>query len=604
MKFSAATYLSSCSFYAVFYVSLVLFSCCGFANVQSNQSLSPEPQKNQLFQTLMAGGGLKVCTSHAPENCLSGELWTDAQQRKSEQYRLNRESFEAVVKTAGFLSLDDRTKSRLKTLFAHFYANPINVNSPEEIRLAFKNTNQDFDAGSLFSNLPNDVYYAILDFAQHANPDSVVVNFSNTKTDATKAIFREFVRQANSKRREDKTLELSFVTAAQRNPLAEVPYYKQIIEQAAQAELSHQNYSVRWLPIDESLVQAIENKSGNADSCESLKNYRQQNQLFNAQKRYPLLTQKQQELCQQPKRLEQYLASSHGVFITDGDAMRILRVFRNAKQQNTVYQNILQKRWQAGELFLAGSGVGATVMAGGIFENRPIPMITGGTSDVALVRGAFALTPAPFGCEKDGNCPFGLLEDDLTYESRGGLGSFNLGVLDYDLSQQGRQARLTVLAASAKLRFGFGIDENTALLYGSSPDGDSKMKVVGENGVLIVDMRDAIVKTQSGKHQIIGLSHYLNSGDSIIWSNRNKELSFNLAGNSEKLTSKTMILPRNKGEFRRNIVINCGTTSFHRWTENNIAWLVNPTPDTEFYRHQLDGRESCSYNNLLFGIEN
>ena len=236
-------------------------------------------------------------------------------------------------------------------------------------------------------------------------------------------------------------------------------------------------------------------------------------------------------------------------------------------------------------------------------------MITGGISDVALIRGPFALDPAPLGCEKDGQCPFGILEDDLTFESRGGAGMFNLGIVDSNFSELGRHARLAVLAASTKTRYGFGIDKNTALLMSETDihavEGkQTRFKVVGANGVLILDMQDAIVKTQAGKHQIIGLHHYLNNDDTFVFSTESQQLKFVFTENSELLSGKTLLLPSGPGEFRRNLNIHCGSRTFHRWSENNIAWLVNPSPDTSFYLNKTAGVENCSYNNLLFGVEN
>lgn len=565
-------------------------------------------QKSLLYQSLMIGGGLKICSSSTPEYCVKNQSNEFQDKQQLAVYSLSKKSFEPVIKTSGYEQLDPTRQMRLRQVFEHFYANPVNVNSPEELRQSFKGTTNEFDAGQLFNNLPNEVYYAILDYAQQPSSQLRYVDFEKTQSSATQNILRKFIQQANLRKPQDETLTISYITAAARNPFSEVAYYQQLLTQAAQEDTGNQRVNIVWLPLDQSLMQALEDKQKGLNSCNLLDTYRQKNHLFNADLRYPELTAKQRVLCHQPEQLLAILNNSHGLFVSDSitgesSSVRLLSLFRNSQNHLTTYQQTIIKQHKNGQLFVAGSGTGAAIMAGGIFESRPVPIMTGGTSDVALVRGAFPLPPAPFGCEKDGNCPYGLLEDDLTYDSRGGLGIFDLGIIDTDFSEQSRQARLAVLAAASKIRLGFGVDANTALLYRNTSD-NKQMKVIGENGVFIADMRDAIVKTQSGKHQIIGMSHYVNNNDQIIWSDSDKEIIIVPTKHSEKLTNKTLILPRGKGEFRRNVSINCGTHSFHRWTETGIAWLVNPTEETKFFRNQTGESENCSYHNLLFGIEN
>lgn len=562
------------------------------------------------YQLLLIGGGLKVCHASDPEYC---EQDTTATAQKLD-YQLSGSTLNPIKSLSAFHKLEASTQQHLNNIFTFFENNPTTVSSPAEIKQAFSNVAitkpgvnaLNLDAGTVFNNLPDDIYYAILDYSQQSlNTDNKPsdVDLNNSKSQASKQLLYEFIQQAELKRKPDEILKIGFLTSSARDPYSAVGYYQQIFEQAAR-HLSDKPFEVYWLPLDKTLSQALEIQAEGMDGCGNLEALRRQNQVFNAKARYPELVQQQTELCEKPDQLTELFSKAHGIFINGGDQRRTLSIFRDSHNQDTLFKTLIADRLQNNQLILAGTSAGAAVQSGGVFNNRPIPMITGGTSEAALIRGAFALPPAPFGCEKDGNCPYGLIEDDLTYESRGGLGTFVPGILDTHFSERDRHARLTVLTAASRTRFGFGIDENTGLLVNTHNSGNIKMTVIGENGVFVIDMQNAIVKTQAGKHQIIALSHYLNNNDEMNFQKDAGHLEFSFSSQSQNLSTKNLLFPNHQGEFRKQISINCGMNSFHRWTEKDIAWLVNPSPDTRFLSNKYEQKENCSFINLLFGIEN
>ena len=59
---------------------------------------------------------------------------------------------------------------------------------------------------------------------------------------------------------------------------------------------------------------------------------------------------------------------------------------------------------------------------------------------------------------------------DLTYRAGGGSGLFNIGILDTHFSERDREARLALLTAYTGTRFGFGVDEATALMVNTTEE--------------------------------------------------------------------------------------------------------------------------------------
>lgn len=152
------------------------------------------------------------------------------------------------------------------------------------------------------------------------------------------------------------------------------------------------------------------------------------------------------------------LIRSYGsVFFAGGDQNKVVRSLVRDGVDTPALRAI--RELQRGGGLVAGSSAGAAVMSA--------HMILGGTSNEAL--------------------SFGLVDDpDIPGLALGsGLGFFPWGVIDQHFLARGRIGRLVVAVNEAGERFGFGIDENTALMV----EGDRAV-VRGETGVVVVDLRN------------------------------------------------------------------------------------------------------------------
>jgi len=224
------------------------------------------------------------------------------------------------------------------------------------------------------------------------------------------------------------------------------------------------------------------------------------------------------------------------------------------------------------------------------------------TSVAAFARGPFATPPPSTRCAADSQCGNGLQGSDLTYRAGGGSGLFNIGILDTHFSERDREARLALLTAYTGTRFGFGVDEATALMVNTTEE-EVQMEVIGQGGVYITDSQSGIYKLQGNKRQLVASSHYLNHGDKLSFDAQNNQLSFELAGSP--VTDKVKVTPvLEEGLWRRMLSHNCGTREPLNWSQDNIAYVVMPTEDTRFTLSENQGQQRCSYINLAFGIEN
>src|SRR5690606_38584535 len=125
-------------------------------------------------------------------------------------------------------------------------------------------------------------------------------------------------------------------------------------------------------------------------------------------------------------------------------------------------------------------------------------MVTGGESYEALRYGPYT---SPYG-------------DDLSYDPAGGFGFFSHGLLDTHFSERGRQGRIVRLADYTRVRYAYGVDENTGLLVRDNPSlGEVEMEVIGSGGVFVFDLGHAERGTGSSWAIYDVLASYLTSGD-------------------------------------------------------------------------------------------
>ena len=101
----------------------------------------------------------------------------------------------------------------------------------------------------------------------------------------------------------------------------------------------------------------------------------------------------------------------------------------------------------------------------------------------------------------------------------GGLGLFTLGVTDTHFSERARETRLIKLLQQQDTRFGFGVDETTALIVkqevGTQEESPISMSVVGAGGVYIIDMNSSSVVEEEPLWITDVKTHFLREGDML-----------------------------------------------------------------------------------------
>ena len=179
------------------------------------------------------------------------------------------------------------------------------------------------------------------------------------------------------------------------------------------------------------------------------------------------------------------------VWFVGGDQLRHVKTLTAADGKDTVVLKAIRKIYENGAV-LGGSSAGAAIMSN--------TMIAGGTSVGALQNGVEIL--------KD----FNQETDDNKLYLTTGFGFFTHGIVDQHFLERGRFGRLLVATQFNKSRYGFGIDEDSAMVYAVA---DERIEVVGESGLLIVDLQGA--ESPKGKQFALNnvTMHYLEKGGSV-----------------------------------------------------------------------------------------
>lgn len=339
------------------------------------------------------------------------------------------------------------------------------------------------------------------------------------------AIYRDFVAAAaNNPQRKDKSRRPRVVvlTSSSNDVFASVDYYLALFE-AAGAE-------AHWLPLEPALIRA-----GNCDELEALR-FRW-NGVTGRAAIHPDWAEYQRDFCLHPERLSELVESADAFFFNGGDQSLTMRSLQLEPGQFTPLARRLLDRVEGG-IPLSGTSAGNAVQAGN--KAGTIPMISGGTSEHALRFGALAVEANSQLCEMRGDCTMHGDPDQLTYLARGGLGVFTLGVTDSHFHESRREGRLLRLLLDTGTRFGFGVDEATALKAEFGSDDDARLQVMGEGGVWILDSAGATVSAENGDWSASGFrASRLLAGDSARWRDGKLEVVLDCgeSGSSARLLS-------------------------------------------------------------------
>ncbi|GGO72634.1 hypothetical protein [Bowmanella pacifica] len=390
---------------------------------------------------------------------------------------------------------------------------------------------------------------------------------------------RLFVEMAKFRQAGDGTKpNIGIVTAGSDKPLTEAARYMQWFEQLGATPI--------WLPLSADYQQALVLEQQGLQGCAQF------NHPNVAQAALSPLHQQRYQLCRSPEQLQQTLQSLQGLYIADGNVLRAVQGFFQPDGAPGPMLMTLRRMVQSDRLAVAASGEAIRLLSGGQHEDRPVPMLVGGDTVQAFQNGAFAV---PLGCENISVC-LELAADNLSYLSQGGLGLFNLGIVDTRLSEQDGQGRLALLAMHTGTRFGIGLDKQAALLVGWRNQSIA-LRIAGRGGVFIVDSAQGIYKLQGGKRQLVAMSHYLNPGDTASYQFAQQNWQFSL-------TKQPVSNQPSSGLWRTELDSHCGTQTPLRWQQGALAIVAMPSEDSRFSHTADQTLRPCSYHDLPFGIEN
>ena len=183
-----------------------------------------------------------------------------------------------------------------------------------------------------------------------------------------------------------------------------------------------------------------------------------------------------------------------GIWFSGGDQMRVTRALLNAEGYDTPALEAIRS-------VLARGGMVGGTSAGAAIQSKI--MIGGGSSMGALMYG---ITDIYSEKEVDGRGKLYLTQ---------GLGFFPEGIVDQHFDRRARMGRLAMalFKFSDKYSLGFGIDENTALIYNLK---NRFITVKGKGGVSLLDISSASYQKKGDMPCLQNLQlSYLTAGDSL-----------------------------------------------------------------------------------------
>lgn len=483
-----------------------------------NSSLSSAKSTSDKSTLFLVGGGLKSCSSMSLKHC-SQNAFADKQQlenaKKHALYSINLNSIKLLNNAWPETYSLTSKQNIIKVLTSIQKAESANLISPTQLKALFK----EYDNRRVIKKLNDAEYYLMLDLLEQpvmAKGTDVrlkeQVDLGNSTHLFSTEIYRSFVNLAKDVSNANKP-KILVITASARDPFEAVDFYQQAFSQAGS--------DASWLPLDATLNALIQQPGNRKEVCQQLAAKRLEVQgSMNREWVYPDLIQKQLEACLSPQKMLDDIASADGIFINGGDQSLTLGAFINIDGSDSQALELIKQKLIDGKLVIGGTSAGTAVMSGGTFNQSPVVMITNGQSNTALVRGAKKDVLPIEGCQKSARCAQNLLNDDLTYRSKGGLGLFHWGILDTHFSERGRQGRLAKLTLDTDARFAFGVDEATALVVEQINNEQIALKVVGQSGVFIVD------NSLNSKDKTSVMTHYITRDDKLSLSSEGLNFSF------------------------------------------------------------------------------
>lgn len=480
------------------------------------------------YNMVLIGGGLKVCSSIDTKFCTSKDVFSSAA-KSSAKFNLTAENIKNIADPTFWGEQRIIEQQQVLALLQHLASRLGNEHIAErELLRLFRSADLEVDGvwvsgrvvyNALTEREVNYIFDQLQVMAQsESNKRNSVrqkeyADLSQTKDNFTVEIYQKVVELAQQVAGPQRKPRVLVITAGARDPFADVDFYINLFNEAGM--------TASWLPLTAAYQMAQQQAESGKASCENLSELIAEfHGSYQRQRIYPDLMAELESFCQAGgEAAVNQLKRADAIFIADGDASRIVQAFRLQDGSASVELQQLDRMLKAGQIILAANGSAAAAISGRSYQGIKTPMLTSGDSYSAMQYGAFDLPAPQTGCDKDQSCLNGLAEHHLTFTSQGGLGLFPWGVIDSQLSEQSRQGRLIRLLHDTQSLFGFGIDETTALLVKPTITSDNEQvvafKVIGENGVFLIDNQSSEVSGEGSKLSMKQVStHYLTRDDS------------------------------------------------------------------------------------------
>ncbi|RUO29221.1 hypothetical protein CWE12_09555 [Aliidiomarina sedimenti] len=443
-----------------------LLLVAGFANASTSEETAN-------YNLMLMGSAPQICSSMNQDACESVD-WIEANEmRTARLFNLSDVRRRQTMRQSVWPEERDEMRAELnealETLADYFGYGVVN-----EKRLVERfRSRAHLD---MLSRMSENEFHRVLDGLELPTLEGLVehVNLDETK-DASANLLRRYVELTAANSDSDGGPVVYVVTAAQRDPLGSLQSY--------QRALSAAGATVKWLPIDASVLEAQQN-----DACDSLDSLRRDVLgTYDRARVHADLHQQQMAFCTNKDAWQDAIAEADGVFFADGNQTLLRQAFFNRNGNATDLLNALVDEFNSGQLTIAAAGNSASAMSSAI-------MVTNGSSRQAMKEGSLSRPAPSVGCNQDDSCPRGVSPNSLTYHAMGGLAFYPFGLIDTEVSERGRQARMLRLAADTATPLATGIDRATALLVDTR---SGEFEVQGDNGVLFVEQA-------TGNQQMVG----------------------------------------------------------------------------------------------------
>lgn len=476
-------------------------------------SLAPWIALGASPELVLAGGGVRVCSSLAPNACRAGTHFDDAARAATSRYHFSQASTETATSIDLWSASPPAVRALVSVLVrdaaSNFESRALDADALTQwfaARCAAGREATDRLHRCRGSERP--VWDALLDDERAALlaalelPDlddrgqrrREVVQLDATTDASGPQILRAFV--AAAARRSKLKPRIAFVTAASIDAFASVDFYRAAFA-AAGAE-------VQWWPIDAASVAT----ATSAGDCKMLEAARRRHlQLPGRDRVYPDLAAEQERACADAASFFSVPDRVDGIFFGGGDQWRLRRAFFDSKDQPNAALKSLRAAFARGALVVGGTSAGMAVQS-----DRS--MLTSGDSSAAMKAGAKNATPPPFGCARAGRCPKGIGADDLTTWAGGGFGLAPGMLFDTHFSERGREVRLMRALADSDMPFGIGADENTAVHLRQTEAPTWQVDVIGAGSVWMFEQ--ARLGGCAGSTRLSAIAHNLRPGVQVV----------------------------------------------------------------------------------------